>query len=103
MRLIELKNQIGELIILHGNAETNISIDDGMGTAEIAGFGFQDEIVSIQAGTIQPKPFEHSEGVYQCPTCSDYFQAKGRICTALMMGDCDCPRCQGLCTCREGE
>ena len=40
MRLLELKDQIEELIVLHGNAETNISIDDDMGTAEIAGFSF---------------------------------------------------------------
>jgi hypothetical protein len=40
-------------------------------------------------------------GLEQCPQCAAFF-ARFR-CSAAMDGECDCPRCQGYCTCNERE
>lgn len=33
-----------------------------------------------------------------CKYCREYQLSLGRNCTALM-GECDCPKCQGICEC----
>jgi hypothetical protein len=35
-----------------------------------------------------------------CKYCREYHLSLGRNCTA-MLGECDCPKCQGLCECRK--
>jgi len=35
-----------------------------------------------------------------CKSCSTYF-GNGRHCNADRFGECDCPKCQGLCDCED--
>ena len=34
-----------------------------------------------------------------CKHCDTYFNTRGRLCTAASYLECDCPKCQGLCSC----
>jgi hypothetical protein len=36
----------------------------------------------------------------KCPACVEW-AATNRPCTAAIYGECDCPKCQGLCSCEE--
>lgn len=35
-----------------------------------------------------------------CKKCRRFFMDMGCACSARSYGECDCPRCQGLCTCK---
>lgn len=37
-----------------------------------------------------------------CPACKQWGATK-RPCTMASIGECDCPKCQGLCTCGEDQ
>ena len=37
----------------------------------------------------------------RCRHCRKYFDELRRTCTKAVYLECDCPRCQGLCSCKE--
>lgn len=56
----------------------------------------------------KPHPDETTENLQsdnegKCQHCQKYFVELGRICTALMASECDCPQCSGLCECVKPE
>jgi hypothetical protein len=55
---------------------------------------FSEEHVECWTQTVWPYPL--------CPSCKKWGATK-RPCTMPSLGECDCPKCQGLCTCGAGQ
>lgn len=56
--------------------------------------------ISTKTLTSAPKLKYNKDSMTKtCKHCTKYFKTRGRLCTAASYLECDCPKCQGLCSC----
>lgn len=56
--------------------------------------------ISAKTLTSAPKLKYNKDSMTKtCTHCTKYFVTRGRLCTDASYLECDCPKCQGLCSC----